>query len=265
MGQHPWPSEGTNMTNPSDPPNQPPPPAAWYQDRSDPALLRYWDGTRWTAQTAARSTETDQEVLAQPDPCGGAVSTQPVGDSPVSIERLAPHKGWYPDPLGQHFARWWDGDAWTTRLTNRDGFAYKEPPPLKTQGPLGGREVIADYPMVGPPAAAKQIGIIIRNPPVRSSATPARSDSEKSTGLILLAIILALVVLGALVGATSSADSTTGGSDSNEYDYDPGERGMCERNYDQRDAYAENDRETFIRNCMSADEDWDINGDGDIG
>jgi hypothetical protein len=28
------------------------PPAGWYRDPNDPALLRYWTGSGWTAQTA---------------------------------------------------------------------------------------------------------------------------------------------------------------------------------------------------------------------
>ena len=38
------------MTDPSGTPRQAPP-AAWYRDRSDPSLLRYWDGARWTEHT----------------------------------------------------------------------------------------------------------------------------------------------------------------------------------------------------------------------
>ena len=30
-----------------------------------------------------------------------------------------PPPGWYADPLGQHFARWWDGCRWTTSARDR--------------------------------------------------------------------------------------------------------------------------------------------------
>lgn len=40
----------SNVTTPSDDSRRPPP-AAWYRDRSDPRLLRYWDGAHWTEHT----------------------------------------------------------------------------------------------------------------------------------------------------------------------------------------------------------------------
>jgi hypothetical protein len=44
------------------------------------------------------------------------------------------------------------------------------------------------------------------------------------------------------------------------------ERAACEHNYRNRNpSYAENDRDTFIKNCMDPDEFWDANGDGRIG
>ncbi len=30
-----------------------PPPAGWYNDQTDPATQRWWDGTRWTEHTQA--------------------------------------------------------------------------------------------------------------------------------------------------------------------------------------------------------------------
>jgi hypothetical protein len=34
-------------------PTQAPPPG-WYDDQRDPNLIRYWDGTRWSADAAPR-------------------------------------------------------------------------------------------------------------------------------------------------------------------------------------------------------------------
>ena len=39
------------------------------------------------------------------------------GGGPVTTDR--PQPGWYSDPLGQHFARWWDGCRWTTSARDR--------------------------------------------------------------------------------------------------------------------------------------------------
>ena len=50
------------MTNSLDVKRAAPPPN-WYRDRSDPSLLRYWDGTRWTDHTSpvpSRDTATPQ-------------------------------------------------------------------------------------------------------------------------------------------------------------------------------------------------------------
>jgi hypothetical protein len=44
----------------------------------------------------------------------------PVGDG-------KPEPGWYADPLGQHFARWWDGGRWTTSARDRPVTAASSP------------------------------------------------------------------------------------------------------------------------------------------
>jgi hypothetical protein len=31
---------------------------------------------------------------------------------------FAPPPGWYADPMGGGFSRWWDGEAWTTRVSD---------------------------------------------------------------------------------------------------------------------------------------------------
>ena len=34
------------------------------------------------------------------------------------INEVAPAAGWYPDPIGGEFQRWWDGAAWTDRMAD---------------------------------------------------------------------------------------------------------------------------------------------------
>lgn len=51
-----WYPDGTVSTHAQPPahltPPAPGPPANWYPDPWDPAALRWWDGTQWTAHTA---------------------------------------------------------------------------------------------------------------------------------------------------------------------------------------------------------------------
>lgn len=57
------------MTDLSGTPRQPPP-ASWYRDRSDPSLLRYWDGTRWTEHTHPAPTRDAASAGIQVDDDG---------------------------------------------------------------------------------------------------------------------------------------------------------------------------------------------------
>jgi hypothetical protein len=53
--------------------------AGWYDDESDTALLRYWDGTAWTPHTAARPAD------AAPNPLRGAASDAPPAPVPGPV------------------------------------------------------------------------------------------------------------------------------------------------------------------------------------
>jgi hypothetical protein len=41
----------------------------------------------------------------------------------MTLITTAPEAGWYPDPLGTRWLRWWDADGWTEHLADRDGAA----------------------------------------------------------------------------------------------------------------------------------------------
>jgi hypothetical protein len=73
---------------------QVPPPAAvpadWYPDPDSPKTLqRYWDGERWTDDTA------------------------PLPPAPADRGQEAIPAGWYADPDEPPTRRYWDGDEWT--------------------------------------------------------------------------------------------------------------------------------------------------------
>ncbi|MBA3021431.1 DUF2510 domain-containing protein [Propionicimonas sp.] len=47
--------------------NSPQPPPAWYQDHSDPALLRWWDGRQWTGHTHPKPTAASAAPRFRPE------------------------------------------------------------------------------------------------------------------------------------------------------------------------------------------------------
>ena len=67
----------------------------WYLDPLGEDELRLWDGSAWTAETSSIESLGDRELLA-------------------------PHAGWYGDPLGaRDQLRLWDGTAWTDQTRER--------------------------------------------------------------------------------------------------------------------------------------------------
>lgn len=64
-------------------------PAAWLPDPLDDALLRYWDGYRWTFHTAARPRKVPAEVN-QPDrsPESSTPTTSPRPDIAAALQRV---------------------------------------------------------------------------------------------------------------------------------------------------------------------------------
>jgi hypothetical protein len=46
-------------------------------------------------------------------------SAPPTGSGAEQMSAEQPEPGWYGDPLGRHFARWWNGCGWTTNVRDR--------------------------------------------------------------------------------------------------------------------------------------------------
>jgi hypothetical protein len=130
--------------------------------------------------------------------------------------------GWFPDPIGRHDHRWWDGAAWTAHVAD-DGVAGLDaidgPGLPSTPGPHRQRESRPDIPsrndpvavwalVVGlialpvalfpglglvPAAAAVVLGLVARS---RIGASRRAGDGVAIAGLVLglVALLVALVV-----------------------------------------------------------------------
>lgn len=63
--------------------------AGWYDDESDTALLRYWDGTAWTPHTAARAADAAPNPLPAGAAAPGAPLTPPTAPAAPSAAPAA--------------------------------------------------------------------------------------------------------------------------------------------------------------------------------
>ena len=94
-----------------------PPVAGWYPDPDGSGRERWWDGTEWG--------------VAPPPPSSSSGPAQPVVNEEPATDRhlpgrqpdpepepgpLFPEPGWYDDPDGGRWDRWWDGSAWDEPL-----------------------------------------------------------------------------------------------------------------------------------------------------
>jgi uncharacterized protein YxjI len=96
-------------------------PAGWYPDPLGRHESRYWDGATWTEHVASRGRQTiDPPGNLEPVPTAGAPLTP---------------GGWYPDPLGRHESRYWDGGKWTEHVASR-GRQGADPPVGATSVPI---------------------------------------------------------------------------------------------------------------------------------
>lgn len=74
--------------------------AGWYDDEADAALLRYWDGAKWSPHTAARTTDAAAGAAGAAGGAGGAVvdaideatSVRPRQASPEDTAALFRHE-----------------------------------------------------------------------------------------------------------------------------------------------------------------------------
>jgi hypothetical protein len=141
------------------------PDPGWYPDRSDPTILRWWDGGQWTDNThsiAPEAVNVEQPVdisafgltpaseasapaaavvtpaIATPEPAiivpaaapefFTAAEPEQVVAEPVAETPAAPviPPGWYPDYHDATIQRWWDGRGWTAHTAPLAGAAAPE-------------------------------------------------------------------------------------------------------------------------------------------
>lgn len=106
------------------------PRADWYADPVDPGLLRYWDGTQWSAHVAPAFADytpppADVPLLVAPgvEPDMSTERLEQLSSSTAAALSVLPpptlEPGWYADPSNQLQARVWDGTAWTGRVARR--------------------------------------------------------------------------------------------------------------------------------------------------
>ena len=105
--------------------------------------------------------------------------------------------GWYPDPVGRHEQRYWDGAAWTT-IVAAAGSTFDEaqgPPPVAPMPPAPGAR-----PMVtpAPPVAAA-------SPP---TATPTARRRRLPTGVIVGVLAVGALVAGGIAWAVTQKSSS---------------------------------------------------------
>jgi len=54
--------------------------AGWYDDQTDAALLRYWDGSKWSPHTAPRPADDAAEPIDASDAIDEATSVRPLAE-----------------------------------------------------------------------------------------------------------------------------------------------------------------------------------------
>ena len=105
-------------------------------------------------------------------------------------------KGWFDDPHGRYLRRYYDGEKWTDQVQTATG-------EVVTETSLG---VATSSPADSTPVAPFQ-------PP--SGAEAPKSKSKKNIVFVVLGVVVALVVIGGLVGDDPSSNvSTSEGSSS---------------------------------------------------
>ena len=76
-------------------------PSGWYDDPSDPALLRYWDGVMWTNHTAPRRSPT-----ASQSTIGHVQQSGPVVPHAPAVPAAPPARGGSQPPVAQGGGAW---------------------------------------------------------------------------------------------------------------------------------------------------------------
>ena len=127
---------------------------------------------------------------------------------------------WHPDPTGRHQYRWWDGEHWTTTVSD-DGVTYDEsphqiaPPPAPATAPAATSLPLPDVTTrVAPvaPSASEPAPTDAASP----SETPAPAGGNQRSRVIVVAVVAAVLVAGAAVWVAmrngGDSESSSGGS-----------------------------------------------------
>jgi hypothetical protein len=115
---------------------------------------------------------------------------------------------WHPDPSGRHQYRWWDGEHWTTTVSD-DGVTFDESPhPIEPPpAPVAGSAAATSLP---PPDVSSRVGAAASlSPSAPSEPAPPKSGNQR-TLVIVLAVVLGLLAAGAL-GYFALRDDDGGG------------------------------------------------------
>jgi len=96
-------------------------------------------------------------------------------------------KGWFDDPHGRYLRRYYDGEKWTDQVQTATGEVVTETSPGVATSPPAESTSVAPF-----------------QPP--SGAEAPKSKSKKNIVFVVLGVVVALVVIGGLVGDDSSSN-----------------------------------------------------------
>lgn len=142
-------------------------PADWYPDPSDPAMLRYWDGTAWTGYTAPAPHAAPTPAPTAPAPAAPApADPAPTASEATPSAEPSPTEAWPGEDSTTEAApelseaaseapSGWDAGSASTDAGPPPGdlSAPLPPPPAAETAPLPPPPVAASAPLPPPPAA----------------------------------------------------------------------------------------------------------------
>jgi putative membrane protein len=98
---------------------------AVFKDRDTDEADRLFDDLTVLSRAARKRAEARPAALSASHPertasevAAGATQPSVEPARAVPAAHPAPPPGWYPDPSGQHQYRWWDGNSWTSQVSD---------------------------------------------------------------------------------------------------------------------------------------------------
>ncbi|MBM7829411.1 hypothetical protein JOE59_000116 [Agromyces cerinus] len=183
--------------------------AGWYDDESDAALLRYWDGTAWTPHTAARPAD------AAPNPLPAAATPAPPAPSVAPTTTTPPAPAGPPIPAFGGAPAFDDLDESTTARPARAAAALPTPagatpaqpappaPPFGAPAPFPAPPAASEFPsytLPAPPGYSLDEQTTAPLPPAYGTAVPVGPqfsyDPYRTTGRTFIATWLFAMLLG---------------------------------------------------------------------